>query len=101
MPVACHPERWWKVYMSEEEKKEVEPIFIEKFKMYVCSVQYGGIETFCLLRYWNILSSKFIKILNYVKSLCIIFMINWLKYFDQKSANFLSKNVSIPHVVYY
>ena len=51
MPVACHPERWWKVYMSEEEKKEVEPIFIEKFKMYVCSVQYGGIETFCLLRY--------------------------------------------------
>ena len=32
MPVACHPEKWWKVYMSEEDKKEIEPIFIEKFK---------------------------------------------------------------------
>ena len=32
MPVACHPERWWNVYMSEEEKREIEPIFIEKIK---------------------------------------------------------------------
>ena len=49
--------------MSEDEKKEV--------VVCVGSIQYGGIETFCLQRYWNIFSSKFIKILNYIKSLRI------------------------------
>ena len=49
--------------------------------MYVGSIQYGGIETFCLLRYGNILSPKLIKILNYN------FMQNWLKYFDKKKSD--------------
>ena len=29
MPAASHPKRWWNFYMSECEKKEIEPIFIE------------------------------------------------------------------------
>ena len=32
MPVACHPEKWWNACVSEEDKKEIEPIFIEKIK---------------------------------------------------------------------
>ena len=47
--------------------------------MCVGSIWHGGTETFCLL------SPNFIKILNYVKSLCIIFVLNWFKYFDQKN----------------
>ena len=30
MPVAWHSERWWDFCVSEEEKKEVDPIFIEE-----------------------------------------------------------------------
>ena len=63
--------------------------------MCVGNIQYWRIETFCFIRYWNILSSKSLKILNYIKSLCIIFMLNWFKYFDKKP-NLLSKNISIP-----
>ena len=29
MPVAWHPKRRWNVCMSEDEKKEIEPIFTE------------------------------------------------------------------------
>ena len=29
MPIAWHPKRWWNFYMSEDEKKEIEPIFTE------------------------------------------------------------------------
>ena len=29
MPIACHPKRWGNFCMSEEEKKEIEPIFTE------------------------------------------------------------------------
>ena len=29
MPIGWHPKRWWNVYMSEDEKKEIEPIFTE------------------------------------------------------------------------
>ena len=29
MPIAWHPKRWWKFCMSEEEKKEIKPIFTE------------------------------------------------------------------------
>ena len=29
MPTAQDPERWWNFRMSEDEKKEVEPIFTE------------------------------------------------------------------------
>ena len=42
-------------------------------------MQCGDIETFCFLRYWNNFSSKFINILNYIKSLCCF------KYFDPKN----------------
>ena len=29
MPVVWHPKRWWNFCMSEDEKKEIEPIFTE------------------------------------------------------------------------
>ena len=29
MPIAWHPRRWWNVCNSEDEKKEIEPIFTE------------------------------------------------------------------------
>ena len=29
MSVAWHPKRWWNFCMSEDEKKEIEPIFTE------------------------------------------------------------------------
>ena len=41
--VAWHPKRCWNCCMSEDEKKEV--------VVCVGSIQYGGIETFCLQRY--------------------------------------------------
>ena len=30
MPVAWHPDRWWDWCMSENEKKEIDPMFIEE-----------------------------------------------------------------------
>ena len=30
MPIEWHPKRWWNFCMSEDEKKEIEPIFTEK-----------------------------------------------------------------------
>ena len=30
MAVAWHPNRWWNWRMSEEEKKEIDPVFIEE-----------------------------------------------------------------------
>ena len=29
MSIAWHPRRWWNFSMSEDEKKEIEPIFTE------------------------------------------------------------------------
>ena len=29
MPIARHPKRWWNICMSEDEKREIEPIFTE------------------------------------------------------------------------
>ena len=29
MPIEWHPKRWWNFCMSEDEKKEIEPIFTE------------------------------------------------------------------------
>ena len=55
------------------------------------SIRYGDIETFFPLehilvwKYWKILNLKSIKILNYIKPLCIIFILNWFKHFDQKT----------------
>ena len=31
MPVAWHPDRWWDWCISEDEKKEIDPIFIKEF----------------------------------------------------------------------
>ena len=62
-------------------------------KVCVGSIPYGGIDKFCLRNYWNILSSKFIKILNYIKSLCINFKIR--QFFIQTCFNtFRQKHVS-------
>ena len=30
MPIAWHPNRWWNFCVSEDEKKEIDPIFIEE-----------------------------------------------------------------------
>ena len=30
MPVAWHPSRWWDWCVSEDEKKEIDPMFIEE-----------------------------------------------------------------------
>ena len=30
MPVAWHPNRWWDWCVSENEKKEIDPMFIEE-----------------------------------------------------------------------
>ena len=42
----------------------------------------GGIETFCLFGYWNILSLKNLKILSYIKSISIIFILSLFKYLE-------------------
>ena len=30
MPIALHPKRWWNFCVSEDEKEEIDPIFIEE-----------------------------------------------------------------------
>ena len=65
------------------EKRNRTDFYWRVIKVCVGSIQRGGIETFCLL------SSKFIKILNYIKPLCIIFMLIWFTYFDQICFNTL------------
>ena len=46
MPVGWHPNRWWDWGMSENEKRETDPMFIRVIKQWVGSIQVGGIETF-------------------------------------------------------
>ena len=29
IPIVWHPKRWWNFFMSEDEKKKIEPIFTE------------------------------------------------------------------------
>ena len=60
-----HTRRW--------EKRNRTDFYWRIVKVYLGNILYRGIETFSLLRYWNILSSKFLKCLNYNKPLCIIF----------------------------
>ena len=36
MPIALNPKRWWNVYVSEDEKKEIEPIL--PFHVYIMDV---------------------------------------------------------------
>ena len=68
-----HPNKWWDWCMSEDEKKRNKSnVYWRVVKMCVGSMQYVGIETFYLLSYLNIL----IQTLNYIKSLCIVFMLN-------------------------
>ena len=55
------------------EKRNRFNVYLGVIKEWFGSIQIGGIGTFCLLRYCDILTSKFIKILNYN------FMINCLK----------------------
>ena len=54
------------------------------------------------LRLWRwgieIFRSKFIKVLKYIKSLCIIIWLIDLNIFTKKSDNFLSKSVSNPQM---
>ena len=77
MPVAWHSNRWWDWCVSEDQKKEIDPMFIkELWKEWFGSMQIWGIETFCLSRYSNIYKPSLIKILTHN------FMINWFKYFD-------------------
>ena len=33
MPVALHPKRWWDWCVSKDEKKEIDPIFIEELSV--------------------------------------------------------------------
>ena len=44
MLVAWHPKRWWNLCMSEDEKKEIEPILTDQFLL--SNIQLGGISTF-------------------------------------------------------
>ena len=71
MPVAWHPNRWWDwmVHVRRWEKRNRSNVYWKVAQVYVGSTQLGGIEVFCFLRYWNILISKFIKILNYINFL--------------------------------
>ena len=97
MHIAWHPKRWWNFCMSEDEKKRKRTNFYwGVVKACVSIIRHWGIKTYCLLRHQIILSPKFIKILSYIKFLCIIFILNWFEYFDQKIREFLSKKVSIP-----
>ena len=46
MPIAWHPNRWRNIYVSEDEKKEIDPTFYEELQKCVGSIQYGSIRTF-------------------------------------------------------
>ena len=35
MSVAWHPKRWWDWCVSEDEKKEIDPMFIKELKKFV------------------------------------------------------------------
>ena len=63
MPIAWHPKGWCNFSMSEDENKEIEPIFTELCFWYI---QYGSIRTFWHIKTWY--SSKiFGDIRKYLK----------------------------------
>ena len=76
MPIVWHPKRWCNLCVSEDEKKE-----IDRFWLNICK---GVRWQYTRWGYWDIFSSKFIKILNYIKSLCVFFK-HIFNYFDQKN----------------
>ena len=43
MPVAWHPKRWWDRCVSEDEKKEIDPRFIEELRKCVLVVYNMGV----------------------------------------------------------
>ena len=59
-------------------------------KVCVGIIWHGGIGIFCFL------TPKFIKILNFIKSLCVIFLLSWFNYCDQKLRQFSFINTLIP-----
>ena len=78
--------------MAEDEKKEIDPMFIEKLHKCMLVVYNWG--------HWSLLLPEVLKHFDLkiykdfeLYQVFIIFMLNWFKYFDQKSDNFLSKHV--------
>ena len=75
------------------------------------SIQYAGIKTFYLLEYRNILSPKFIKILNHIKSFYVIFYAKLILIFwniltrkirhENWYTTFYPKMFQYPHIAYY
>ena len=43
MPIAWHPKRWWNFCVPEDEKKEIDPIFIEEFQKCLSVVYNMGL----------------------------------------------------------
>ena len=83
------------LHVKRREKRNRTDFYQGIVKVCVGGIQYGATETFCLLKYFSILGSRFAKILKYSKCLSIIFMLNWFKHFDpkKKTVNFLSKKM--------
>ena len=69
------------LHVRKYEKRNKTKFYWGVVKVCVGGIWHGCIERFCLL------SPEFIYILNYIKSLYIIFMLNWFKYFDQKKSD--------------
>ena len=59
----------------------------------------GFVETFCLLGYGNVFSPKFIKVLNYIKSLCITFYAKFIKFFETFWPKKSDKKIHTPFSV--
>ena len=43
MPVAWHPNRWWDWFMSDDEKKEIDPMSIKELQKCVSVVRNMGV----------------------------------------------------------
>ena len=39
MPIVWHPSRWWDFCVSEDEKKEIDPMFIEELFVVVYNME--------------------------------------------------------------
>ena len=87
-------------------------VFIIRQINYWSSIQIDGINTFCPLGYFGLGGistsklrqeklTKFIKILNYIKFLCIIFVANCPNipniYYSQKELNYVGLEILVIH----
>ena len=97
-----HVRRW--------EKWNRTDFYLGVVKVCVDGIQYGSTETFCLLKYFSILGSRFVKILKYNKSLSIIFDLNILtkkfypkEYFDTLRPKYVPRGnmFQYPGILYY